>query len=170
MHHDDTSERWLPVEGFPGYEVSDYGRMYSSKAHNGQQGRILKPRISRNHVAAMFWQDGKRYYRYVHRLVLMAFVGPPPEGMSGAHLDGDPFNNHVSNLAWVTHAENMAHMVAHGTRLKGERAPGSKMTQEQVDEARELARQGWTRWEIAPLYGVSAITIYSLLTGRHWLD
>ena len=30
---------------------------------------------------------------YVHKLVLLAFVGPRPKGMQCRHLDGDPGNN-----------------------------------------------------------------------------
>jgi len=39
--------------------------------------------------------------RRVDHLVLLAFVGPCPEGYECRHLDGDPANNHVDNLRWV---------------------------------------------------------------------
>src|SRR5690625_5937469 len=35
---------------------------------------------------------GARRAPFVHRLVLMAFVGPPPEGTEGCHNDGDASN------------------------------------------------------------------------------
>lgn len=54
-------------------------------------------------------------HRPVHRLVLEAFVGPCPEGMTvGRHLDDDPNNNHISNLAWGTVSDNSKDKVRNG--------------------------------------------------------
>lgn len=52
----------------------------------------------------------------IHRLVLAAFVGAPPEGLIGCHNDGNKLNNHVSNLRWDTYSSNMLDAVKHGTR------------------------------------------------------
>lgn len=61
-----------------------------------------------------FTVDGKRHTTGVHRLVAIAFI-PNPENKSDVnHIDGNKSNNHVSNLEWCTHKENMAH----GKRLK----------------------------------------------------
>jgi hypothetical protein len=44
---------------------------------------------------------------FVHRLVAQAFI-PNPEGLPEVdHVDGDKLNNAVSNLRWVSRAENM---------------------------------------------------------------
>lgn len=47
----------------------------------------------------------------VHRLVARAFLGPPPshEHWQVHHRDRDPTNNHMSNLEYVTPAQNVAH-------------------------------------------------------------
>lgn len=54
---------------------------------------------------------GGKYVRdYIHRLVAEHFIGPcPKDDMVVNHKDGDPFNNHVSNLEWVTTGENNRH-------------------------------------------------------------
>lgn len=57
---------------------------------------------------------------FVHRLVLMAFVGPPPAGYVCDHKDGSPSNNRLDNLEWVTHKENLRRI---GDQRK---IPGSK--------------------------------------------
>lgn len=52
----------------------------------------------------------------VHRLVLLAFVGPPPPGKPLArHLDGDPQNNSITNLVWGDNSENQIDRIRHGT-------------------------------------------------------
>ena len=44
----------------------------------------------------------------VHRLVALAFLGRPPNEMAWQvhHRDGNPSNNHVDNLEWVTPSQN----------------------------------------------------------------
>ena len=52
----------------------------------------------------------KQHY-FVHRLVAAAFLNPPPapDMWQVNHLDGDPSNNHVTNLQYVTPSENQKH-------------------------------------------------------------
>jgi hypothetical protein len=47
--------------------------------------------------------------------VALAFLAPQPGTRVVRHLDGDPANNHVSNLAWGTQSENMKDTLQHGT-------------------------------------------------------
>ena len=102
-------ETWNPIEGYPRYEVSDFGRVRSLdypvhyRRENGaewsriERGRVLKPRRLPNGYLRVCL--GADYEDYIHRLVLLAFVGPCPEGMQCAHDDGDRGNNRLSNLA-----------------------------------------------------------------------
>lgn len=104
------SERWMAVAYAPGYSVSDAGRVRSPR-------KVLSP-IRRGHglyQAVSLRVDGRTISRAVHRLVLEAFVAPCPDGLQGAHLDGDKDNNQLSNLAWVTPRENNEHRRQHGT-------------------------------------------------------
>ncbi len=47
--------------------------------------------------------------KYVHRLVAQALLTPPVNTTRTEvnHLDGQPANNHVGNLSWMTRSENM---------------------------------------------------------------
>ncbi|CAE7037850.1 unnamed protein product [Symbiodinium sp. CCMP2592] len=84
------------------WQVSSHGRVSNTtgKVHNGYLtcSGYRKARIG-----------GKLYN--VHRLVAAAFLGPPadPNCWQVNHLDGDPSNNHLSNLQYVTPAENQRH-------------------------------------------------------------
>lgn len=126
---------WRPVVGFEGlYEVSEYGSVRSlprvTRIGHGKtrvlSGRVIKTyRLKRSgHIAInLVPREGVRQIRktFVHLLVLEAFVGPRPEGLYGCHNDGDPDNNHVSNLRWDTPSSNMHDRVRHGNHFYANR-------------------------------------------------
>lgn len=119
----ESTERWLPVVGFEShYEVSNAGQV-RSKDRVGQDGRKLKGRLRSPGSTAMGHRqlglsvNGKLHYRYVHRLVLEAFVGPCPDGMECCHSNGNPADNRVENLRWDTPSANTIDAFRHGTRV-----------------------------------------------------
>lgn len=60
-------------------------------------------------------EGGLWVVRYVHVLVLEAFVGPRPSPEhKGLHRDDDPHHNHVSNLYWGTMQDNALDRVRNG--------------------------------------------------------
>jgi hypothetical protein len=59
--------------------------------------------------------NGRQESWFVHQLVAAAFLGPRPDGLEVRHLDGDPLNNAVSNLAYGTRLENIQDKKRHGT-------------------------------------------------------
>ena len=124
-----TVERWLPVVGYEGlYEVSDHGRvrgmdrvvMRGNGAPQTIRGRVLVGKPVRGaHLQVALRRPGRPSdYKYVHALVMIAFVGPYPDGMNVCHNDGNPKNNHLSNLRYGTHAENMRDTLKHGTHAE----------------------------------------------------
>jgi len=135
-----TQEQWRPILDYEGiYEVSNLGRVRSLSRYrsNGRQlsGRVLRPgRIGRGYRVVSLCYDGEGQTRRIHRLVLEAFVSPCPEGKECAHLDGDPSNNQLENLAWVTEKENSHHRIKHGTG-------GWKLTVKRVRKIRRLYRK-----------------------------
>lgn len=120
-----SAEEWRLVPGFEGaYQVSDSGRVRSLNRIADTRpgvptrfpGRVLATHEgNRGHLRVGLHRDGINHQAWVHRLVLAAFVGPIPEGMEVRHLDGDPHNNFLFNLAYGTHSENVLDSVRHGT-------------------------------------------------------
>lgn len=103
-------ERWLPVPGYEGlYQVSDAGRI------RGRRG-LLRSWVTAKggHLRVALSANGVRKDFYIHRLALLAFAGEPGPGQECRHLDGDPSNNRLSNLAWGTVSENQLDRVRHG--------------------------------------------------------
>lgn len=103
-----------------------------------------------------------------HRLVALAFLGPPPSARHEVHhLDGDKGRNRPGNLAWVEHAENMAANRALGASLRGTRNPASRLTDAQLVELRALASEGaLSQREFGRRFGIAQSTVHGILAGR----
>jgi hypothetical protein len=117
------AERWREIVEFPGYEVSDLGRVRSVdrtvRLRNGRlrqlKGRILKSGKSGNGYLTVCL--GHRNSRLVQELVLLAFAGPRPPGMLARHGDDVPTNNVLGNLFWGAPSGNNKDITRHGKRL-----------------------------------------------------
>lgn len=95
---------WRQVVGFPKYKVSDFGEVKNNKGYMLTLQKSLSNRIS-----VTLSDNGKPKRMLVHRLVGMAFI-PNPDGKPQInHIDGNPSNNHASNLEWCTGKENVRH-------------------------------------------------------------
>ena len=115
-------------------------------------------------------QAGKKWHRVrVHRAVLMAFRGLPPEGRElGCHGDGDRSNNRLDNLRWDSPRGNASDKVAHGTQLRGEVMHQAVLTEGQVLAIHAAISAGASRWSLAKEYGVSYGAIHGISTGLNW--
>lgn len=114
-------ETWLPIPGYEGiYEVSDRGRVRSLDRLDSR-GRRRKGRLRRlimqpsGHFTVSLCREAEHQGFLVHHLVLLAFVGPRPDGMEGCHWDDNPANNHLANLRWDTRSANVRDSVRNGT-------------------------------------------------------
>lgn len=112
-------ERWRPVPGYEdSYLISDHGRVYAlaklvairpDRKPAARRGRVLKPNptgVKRNYLQVKLQRHKKCWNVKVHQLVMLAFVGPCPDGMEVLHWDDDAQNNHISNLRYGTPVEN----------------------------------------------------------------
>lgn len=183
----DSIER-CPIEGFPGYYISEDGRVWSSKrvvyfkgvkpgagvAYDGEMKELTSRPSNRSPgymVIVLVDSARVRRTRLVHRLVLEAFVGPCPDGMECRHLDGNAKNNHLSNLAWGTPAENCDDKRKHGRQchMRGELNGHAILTDSQVLEIRaRWAKGGVTQKKLAKDYSTSASNIRFIVTGATW--
>lgn len=179
----DTEELWRAIPGFDGYEASNCGRVRSFWIKGGNTPQkthtptILKP--TRHSISSgghyfltlSYWNNGSRQRKAVgvHNAVLMAFVGPRPDGMETRHLDGVTKNNRLDNLVYGTHTENMQDKKIHGTELIGSRAVSAKLTESIVLEIRaKYALGNITQRQLAEEYGVGHTAIGELLLNNHW--
>ena len=167
-----TPVRWLPVVGFEGlYEVSDNGDVRSVVSRHGPRkaSRIVAGHVNRGGYRAFkAHRNSVPKQIYVHRAVLLAFVGPCPDGMECAHINGDPLDNRLENLRWSTRLDNSQDKHAHGTTLRGESHGKSKLTEEQVCEIRSLVESGMSERDCAVLFGVGSYCVHSIKHRKTW--
>lgn len=144
-----VNEVWRVVEGFLDYEVSVQGRVRRLTAGRGTKaGQVLRPTPNDNGYLRVFpRRAGKSHTRYVHRLVLEAFVGSEPPGHETNHIDGNKNNNALGNLEFKTASGNNQHAWDTGlmprTRVKKAYCRnGHELTPENLVVKRQLNRQG----------------------------
>jgi hypothetical protein len=151
-----------------GYAITNDGRIFSKRHPLGP--RELKGNTTRaGYKRVTLTVNQQKYSFFVHRLVALAFHGPPPDKHSIVrHLDGNPANNHARNLAWGTPYDNIQDARRHGTQARGERGGGARLTEAQVREIRQCLKQGESLRSIGRRFGVSRTAIWHIKKGISW--
>lgn len=117
-----TISAHTPINGAPGYAVTNDGRVFSIGMNwRGYGEREIKPVDNADgYLKVRLMIGGRRRNLAVHRIVAMTFVGPRPSPAHEAcHIDGDRRNNVASNLRWGTRRENAADRDRHGRTSRG---------------------------------------------------
>ena len=113
---------------------------------------------------------------YVHRFVFEQVIGPIPPGLCVRHMCDNRSCVNPDHLGIGTHEDNMADFIAsgrhRGTRGKklGRTNKLDKLTLEQVNEMRRLARGGMSQAKIGTLYGVSQTVAGDAICGHTYRD
>lgn len=140
-------------EDIPGRTVSSYGRIAS------RHGRISTGTLLKGGYRALtvYFSDGQKRNRLVHRLVAFAFFGeaPTPEHTQVNHKDLDKENNVVSNLEYATPSQNARH-----ARANGERKPAS--TTKTVESRLYGSKEKW-RWHPSVVNAANTLGLHRSL-------
>ena len=161
---------WITIKDAPQYEINEYGVVRRRIAGKGSPvGKILRQTMhSCGYPRCKLTIDGKHKTFEVHRLVIEAFKSPPPfHGAEVAHLDGNPQNNHYSNLEWKTRRENEADKKLHGTDPSGERNAAAKLNTYDVKSIRCFA--GFeSRRATSARFGIVPQTVWKIQKNIAW--
>ena len=106
-----VAEEWRTVPGFETYEVSDAGRVRHTVTKQIRALCYSKQRYARLGLR----HKHRNHTMPVHKLVLLAFVGPS-NGLHVNHKNFDRTDNRLLNLEYVTPAQNVWHAVEGGRR------------------------------------------------------
>jgi HNH endonuclease/NUMOD4 motif len=170
-------ETWKDIPGHYGYQVSDEGRI-RSKRKDGyskelrDEWRILKGETFRStgyRCQRLACDEGGYKTKTIHRLVMLAFVGPCPKGQQVRHKDGTRTNCRLDNLEYGTAKQNNKDdKDRDGTQLIGEKHHQCKLTEAQVWEIIALLKQGKSQSSIAKQYDVLQCHVNAINKGRLW--
>lgn len=166
------SHNFRPVPDWPGYRVNPLGTVQSCRTNGGKLGPQWKAKVLRRdrdgYLKCRLHRRGEEYFVGAHTLVLLAFVGPRPEGMEGCHNDGDPGNNRLDNLRWDTPRGNQADRDRHGRTATGERNGRAKLTAGEVALARKLRARGLSLRRIGRLLGINKSQVGKIVSVTNW--
>ena len=168
-------EKWRDITGYEMlYQVSSLGNVRriakynNSKPGNLKQFPTQKPVCGSAYMGVNLSKNNVAKPHAVHRLVAIAFLGPPPTTKHEVrHLDGHRNNNKVTNLAWGTHNENGQDMIRHGrTKLiRGSQIGISQLTEKQV---RMIKESNFTPKQLSINFDVSIRIVERILRGDTW--
>ena len=145
-----------PIPTLPLYEINEDGVV-----RNKETLHIKKPNLCLNYPRYSFWVDGKSTPIALHILLMTTFVGPS-NGQVVRHLDGDPTNNCLSNLAYGSYTDNQLDTVAHGRT-------NQKMTIRKVKVLRGLADCGFTRKRLMKIFNLGYSSVCRIINRQTWV-
>lgn len=157
-------EVWRDIPNYEGfYQVSNFGRIKSVKrviirrngTKNTCQEKVLKLNTNKGYYYISLFKNGVSKTFGVHQLVLRAFVGVQDKGIEVRHLDNNPFNNRLENLAYGTKSDNMQDAIKCGSLSRSH----TSLTDEQVISILSDTRK---ECEIARAYGIHPGTVNAI--------
>lgn len=156
------------IPGFPGYTATSNGDII------GKRHTVLKP-CANDHgrlcVVFIFgeWGSCRRTTKTLHRMICLAFHGPPPTPAHHArHLDGDYLNNKSDNLAWGTAKDNYQDRLVYGNEPVGARNSNARLATDQVLSIKSRLDKGEPAKAIAADFGVAFQSVYNIKNGLTW--
>ena len=159
------TEVWADIEGYPGYKVSNKGRVSSGPrpGYKRKKTIILKPYLNKGYPQVFLSCEGVQRSLQVHRLVLNAFVGRQDD-MFCLHLDHNPSNNCLENLAWGNHEENMKQMRDAG------RSGHHSLRQFTDEQVREIRSSPLSCVKLSRIYKCGQTQIHRIKTRKTYAD
>lgn len=125
-----NEEVWVDIIDFPGYQVSNTG-----KVRNIKDFRLLGQQLNKaGYYIVNLRKDLESYTCLVHRLVAIAFLPNPDNLPIVNHKDENTINPNVENLEWCTAEYN----VNYGTAR--ERAKETKLKNKLLNQSKEAAK------------------------------
>lgn len=106
-----------------------------------------------------------------HRaMTILAHGSPPSPDHKAAHSCGNGHKGCVNpnHLRWATQKENIADMVEHGTRLRGNQLPWAKLTPDDVRHIRATHKRRASPVPLMTKYNITRQTFYDVINRVSW--
>lgn len=164
---------WRSIPGWPGYRVSNDGKVESCRTNGGTFSREWKPKEGSKDADGYYrvhlHYSGKRsLFVGVHHLVLTCFGSAKPPGNSIClHRNAIRDDNRIENLRWGFPQDNADDRDLAGNTARHERNGNAKLDWDQVHEIRMLRESGMSLSAIAVRFNVHKKTILEAV-GLEW--
>jgi hypothetical protein len=159
-----TGVQFRFIPGWARYAAGDDGSIWSSVSGAWKK---LRPNPAGRYATVGLCEGGKARTIQVHALILLTFVGPRPEGMVGAHRNGNARDCSLANLRYGTQKSNIADKREHGTHLAGVQLSWTKLSESDVREIRRLIGTA-TLKAIGERLGITRHQVASIRDGKSW--
>lgn len=152
-----------PITSYESYLISENGDIYSKKTFKKFYINIERFKKYKTRVQIGIKNKNGHKNFLIAGLLANTFLPNPDNKKEANHIDGNFYNNYVSNLEWLTHQENMDHAFKNG--LVGQNDKGrrvlkiDKNTGEVLGEFKSIA-------EAARSIGLVSSCIDSVVSGR----
>lgn len=180
-----SKEILKPIEEFPGYFVSNLGKVYSDSPRRGFYELTPRPNkdgylrvalkkagVKRETGSTRNQGKGKTFQRSVHLLVAEAFLGPKPNPKSQVdHINNQRDCNHINNLRYISSSDNVKKSFEYNLNatifgIQGDKLPNFLKR----GRILEMAEEGFSYREIArevyPEYKQAHKFVKRILTER----
>lgn len=180
-----SKEILKPIEEFPGYFVSNLGKVYSDSPRRGFYELTPRPNkdgylrvalkkagVKRETGSTRNQGKGKTFQRSVHLLVAEAFLGPKPNPKSQLdHINNQRDCNHINNLRYISSSDNVKKSFEYNLNatlfgIQGDKLPNLLKR----GRILEMAEEGFSYREIArevyPEYKQAHKFVKRILTER----
>ena len=160
---------WKECKSCNLYLVSDEGEIKRKDSD-----KVLKQKLDKNNYLNVGLSMGSKNHtkhRFVHRLVAEAFIPNPENKPLVRHIDGNPVNNCVENLKWVTAKENVAYSIKTGAKEDdhGSLSCNSKLSPNEISYCRKMYQPRNKLYgcnALAKRFGVSKSTMSYILNNK----
>lgn len=162
---------------YPGYRFGDDGSVWSRWDRNYGLTEIwsrIYGSIMNGYVHIELKLQGERirnHKKFVHNLILEAFVGPKPKSWYECrHLDGNKRNNILSNLKWGTPKQNGEDKVRLGEVPShvGEKNPFADIDEKMAIKIKYLLMLGFKPKKITEILNISKHIVHHISKGSNW--
>ncbi|EJY3122526.1 HNH endonuclease [Salmonella enterica] len=151
------------------YEDGRVQRITKPKGAKKEPGYFLKPEITKHgYQRITLCYKGKTKRFLLHRLVALVHLPNPGNLPVINHIDGNPANNHVSNLEWCTYSDNEYHAyrILNKIPQRGENHYNAKLDENLVREIRNMNNPNFHK--LQDIYGIDRRTISEAYHGKTW--
>jgi hypothetical protein len=170
-----NKEKWINIIGYKDYYISNGGMVKSYKNNKSIILKLIDNGKGKGYYRVCLYNRGIGKIHTVHRLVAKAYIPNLEKNPEVNHIDGNPKNNSVNNLEWVTRTGNMRHASRLGLLRfdhNGEKNTNHKLSKKIVMSIKIFHKyytppKGYWSY-LSKILNVKKAAISKIIHGRTW--